>query len=179
MPYTVPLRRETSASPPPTVACASPVPTPSHSMLLSRRRVSRIRKSSSPGRRRAARHKWLLNPPIRAMGKDMARPGLGQDLVTIRASIGRDGACSADGSGSSPMAVRRAITGPREATPAATRTAARAAANPLPDQRSCGLLPGLNAAMDVAGALEACRLRRLHRHGRAQAEGAIEDQALA
>src|SRR5262245_58206630 len=152
MRYTVPLRRETSASPPPTVACASPVPTPSRCMLLSRRRVSRIRKSSSPGRRRAARHKWLLNPPIRAMGKDMARPGLGQDLVTIRASIGRDGAYSADGSGSSPMAVPRAITGPREAITGATRTAARArGANPLPVHQLHIVVDGVDLEARVEG----------------------------
>jgi hypothetical protein len=56
------------------------------------------------------------------MGKDMARPGLGQDLVTIRAPIGRDEAYSADGSGSSHMAARKAITDLREAITGVTST---------------------------------------------------------
>ena len=167
MPSTVPLRRETSASPPPTVACASPVPTPARSMLLSSRRVSRTRKSSSPGRRRAGRHKWQPNLTILAMGRQMGHPGLDQGLATIRALIGRDEACSADGSGNSHMAVRKGITGPRAATTGVTRTCPASQSYPatLPEQRSCGLFPCLDAAMDMAGALKPRGLRRLHRHG--------------
>ncbi len=46
-------------------------------------------------------------------------------------------------------------------------------------QRAVRLLPGVDAALDVAGAGETGVLRRLHRHGGALAEGAIEDDALA
>ena len=47
----------------------------------------------------------------------------------------------------------------------------------LPCERAFGGSPGLQAAMDMAG-VEPRGLRRLHRHGRAQAEGAIEDRRL-
>ena len=42
-----------------------------------------------------------------------------------------------------------------------------------------GLLPGIDAALEVAGAGKACVLRRLHRHRRAFAERAVEQQPLA
>src|SRR6266542_1969390 len=50
---------------------------------------------------------------------------------------------------------------------------------PLAQQRPVGFLPGVDAALDVRGGSEARVLRRLHRHGRALPEGAVEDDALA
>src|SRR6266436_3677853 len=46
-------------------------------------------------------------------------------------------------------------------------------------QRPAGFLPAVEAALDVAGRGEARVLRRLHRHGRALAEGAVEQEPLA
>ncbi len=40
------------------------------------------------------------------------------------------------------------------------------------------MLPGAHPALDVARSLEALGLRRLHRHGRTLAEGAIEQELL-
>jgi hypothetical protein len=52
-------------------------------------------------------------------------------------------------------------------------------ARALPRQRTVGLLPGVDAALDMAGGLQTGILRRLHRHGRALAEGTVEHDALA
>src|SRR6516225_2608551 len=49
----------------------------------------------------------------------------------------------------------------------------------LVQERPARLLPGVDAALNVTGRGEARILRGLHRHGRAFAEGAIEDDALA
>src|SRR5437899_9976042 len=46
-------------------------------------------------------------------------------------------------------------------------------------QLSAGLLPGIEAAVDVAGSREARLLGGLHRHRGALAEGAVEHQPLA
>ena len=46
-------------------------------------------------------------------------------------------------------------------------------------KRSVRLLPRRDAAADMAGGLEARVLRRLHRHRRTLAEGAVEQDALA
>ena len=48
-----------------------------------------------------------------------------------------------------------------------------------PRQRPVGLAPGVEAAVDVAGADNPRILRRLHRHGRALAEGAVEHNLLS
>jgi hypothetical protein len=45
--------------------------------------------------------------------------------------------------------------------------------------RPAGFLPGVDAAPDVAGRSETRVLRRLHRHGRALAEGAVKQEPLA
>src|SRR5262249_54072827 len=47
------------------------------------------------------------------------------------------------------------------------------------DRRSAGLLPGIDAALDVTRGDDARALCRLHRHGRALSEGAVEYQPLA
>jgi hypothetical protein len=49
----------------------------------------------------------------------------------------------------------------------------------LVQKRPARFLPGVDAALDVTGRGETRILRGLHRHGRAFAEGAIEDDALA
>ena len=49
----------------------------------------------------------------------------------------------------------------------------------LPRQRPIGLLPGIDAALNVAGGLEAGVLRGLYRHRGALAEGAVEHNPLA
>src|SRR3984893_7842214 len=46
----------------------------------------------------------------------------------------------------------------------------------LPRQRPIGLLPGIDAALNVAGGLDAGVLRGLYRHRRALAEGAVENK---
>ena len=49
----------------------------------------------------------------------------------------------------------------------------------LPHQRPISFFPSIDAALDMAGGLQAGILRRLHRHGGAFAEGAVEHDALA
>src|SRR5262245_64290261 len=49
----------------------------------------------------------------------------------------------------------------------------------LMHERAAGLLPGIDAALDVAGGGEPGILRGAHRHRRTLAEGAVEDHALA
>src|SRR6266567_3490177 len=46
-------------------------------------------------------------------------------------------------------------------------------------ERAAGLLPGIDAALKMAHRFKAAILRGLHRHRRALAEGAIEQDALA
>ena len=46
-----------------------------------------------------------------------------------------------------------------------------------PPERPADLLPCIHAALDVAGCGEAGFLGKLHRHGGALAEGAVEDDA--
>jgi thioredoxin-dependent peroxiredoxin len=63
--------------------------------------------------------------------------------------------------------VRTSVVGARPTRPRSAR------------QRPAGFLPAVEAALDVAGRGEARVLRRLHRHGRALAEGAVEQEPLA
>src|SRR5262249_51448404 len=49
----------------------------------------------------------------------------------------------------------------------------------LVQERPARFLPGVDAALDVTGGGETRILRRLHRHGRAFPEGAVENDALA
>ena len=114
MPFTVPLRRETSASPP--LRVSARVPRRRHRVLCScRGTVSGIRKSSSPDGARRRGTGGNSNRPILAMARPTERPGLGPNMATIHATMGENEACSAARLRQGPMAVPATMPAPRAA----------------------------------------------------------------